>query len=388
MVGLSAALTLLNEGLSVLLVERGQAPPQRPLDVGLRVSAINPASRAWLQGLGAWDCCALRAQAYTRMQIWESEPEEKLEFSAAELGEARLGDIVPNALLRSALWSRMVDHPALDARFGCSVEQISHGKACVRVGFSDGSKARGSLLLGTDGTRSVVRGLLGIETRVFDYQQTAMVAHLQLESPAGKIARQRFLPTGPLGMLPLQDDFMSCVWSTTADRAEALQSMEENEFIGRFERASQQQCGMVKSVVARACFPLRRQDALSYGSNRCVLLGDAAHGVHPMAGLGVNLGFADVALLGEAIAGARAAGRDLASPVLLRRYVRQRRSEAIVMSRGIHALQRCFMSRSPLLGQMRRFGMQLLDGMPGAKRALFLRARGDHDRPHNSGVAG
>ena len=263
--------------------------------------------------------------------------------------------------------------------------QISQRGNAVRARLCDGSSVRCRLLLGTDGSRSAVRDLLGIETQVFDYKQTAVVAHLELKSPIGPVAMQRFLDTGPVGMLPLKEHGMSCVWSTSPEQAKLLKSLPNKAFAERFMEASQHQTPDVAAIWARGCFPLRRQDAERYTSGRCALLGDAAHSVHPMAGLGVNLGFADVACLVELVAAAQVRDADISARALLRRFARERRSEATLMSRSIHALQRCFMSSAPVMGEMRRFGLRLLNDLPAAKRQLFLRARGGYFMLNNPG---
>jgi 2-octaprenylphenol hydroxylase len=232
------------------------------------------------------------------------------------------------------------------------------------------------LVVGADGRDSLVRTVLGIATGGWGYDQRAIVCNVEPAHWHRETAWQRFLPTGPLAFLPLADGRCSIVWSADDARAEALLALDEPSFIDALEDAFQERLGPILSIGPRAAFPLRLQYAKSYVRPRAALVGDAAHAIHPLAGQGVNLGFLDVAALGDALEHAREHGRDIGGLATLRRYERARRGDNLLMLAAMDAFKRAFGNRVPPLVVARNLGLYAADHIGPLKRAFMREALG------------
>jgi 2-octaprenyl-3-methyl-6-methoxy-1,4-benzoquinol hydroxylase/2-octaprenylphenol hydroxylase len=227
-----------------------------------------------------------------------------------------------------------------------------------------------------DGAGSPLRRLAGLDTHGHDYGQRGVVAHVATEQPHQCTAWQRFLPGGPLALLPLADGRSSIVWSLPEDEAQRVLALDDDAFCAELGVASDFRLGRVLSSTRRAAFPLRLQLADRYQAERLVLLGDAAHAVHPLAGQGVNLGLRDVAELRDTLLAARAAGRDIGAAHVLRRYARRRRSADTLDALGFDALARAYAWQSSPLVAARSAGIRLLDRLTPLKRLLSGHAAG------------
>jgi 2-octaprenylphenol hydroxylase len=221
--------------------------------------------------------------------------------------------------------------------------------------------------------------LLGIDTAGHAYHQDALVAHVRTAKPHRNTAWQRFLPTGPLAFLPLPDDRSSIVWSTTREEARRLRAMDTSGFSAALTAASDEVLGACDLTTPVASFPLKLQYALDYVRPRAVLVGDAAHSVHPLAGQGLNLGLLDCASLVDVLSG-EAGGRPATGyngeHRLLRRYERWRRSENLLAATAMDGLERLFASQNPVVAQLRQAGLSAVSKMPFVKRELIERAMG------------
>ncbi len=348
-----------------------------PLD--LRVSALSRASQALLERTGAWPHVLARGAApYRRMVVWEERGTPRGEgsicFDAAELGEPDLGHIVENRAVQAALLARAVQHGVTILRAGLDVLEIRDDAVSVTTG--EGRRLSTALLVGADGGESVVRRLAGIGTRGWEYGQHAIVAHLAPELPHAETAWQRFLSNGPIALLPLVDRHVSLVWSTSPEEARELARLDSAAFAERVTVASAGILGHLEPVTGRAEFPLRLMHALSYTRPRIALVGDAAHGVHPLAGQGVNLGLMDCAALVDVIGDTLAAGGDPGDVAPLRRYERWRKAENLPAMALMDGLKRLFSNDDPLLSWARRTGLSLADRAAPVKRRLIERAMG------------
>jgi 2-octaprenylphenol hydroxylase len=230
-------------------------------------------------------------------------------------------------------------------------------------------------LIGADGPESATRALLGIETAGHAYLQDALVAHVHTAKPHGSTAWQRFLDTGPLAFLPMPDGRSSIVWSATLSEAARLRAMTPEEWGAALTAASGAVLGDCVASTAPASYPLKLQYAVEYTRPRAVLLGDAAHVVHPLAGQGMNLGLLDCAELAAVLAEAGGAGW-FGEYRLLRSYERRRRTENLSAATAFDALERLFANGSPMMAGLRRAGLGALDQMPPLKRVLAQRALG------------
>ena len=362
-----------------------QAAPSVESDWDLRVFALSRASQQVLDICGAW--AGLRAQkrcAYERMCVWDAKG--TLTFDCAALGEPNLGFIVEGRALQTEC--RRAAAAAGAVFMEAALHEVVLTDTLVRVRLDDGRELQSHLLIGADGSNSTTRRLLGIETAGHAYHQDALVAHMRTAKPHRNTAWQRFLPAGPLAFLPLADGRSSIVWSTTRAEAGRLRALDAAAFGDEVTKASEGALGVCELTTAVASFPLKLQYALDYVRPRAVLVGDAAHTVHPLAGQGLNLGLMDCACLADVLGGDDGAGGMGAAKVrsatagysgehrLLRRYERWRRSENLLAATAMDGLERLFASTHPLMGQLRSAGMNAVGKMPVVKRQLIERAMG------------
>ncbi len=374
LVGLAAALGLQQQGYAVQVLERGPGPGRATAvdDYDLRVFAIAPAAQRLLQQLGVWSAIAAqRISPYQRMQVWERDRRHSLRFDAAEIHAPTLGHIIENRVLQQALWQALQPGTCLT---GVEVQSLQRDTERVTLQLADGSSLSAALVVAADGRESPVRNGLGIELTAGEYAQTAVVCHVQTEQPHAETAWQHFLPTGPLALLPLADGRSSIVWSST--EAASLLQLDDAAFCLRLGAASQHVLGTILGTTRRLSFPLGVQHAERYAVERGVLIGDAAHIVHPLAGQGVNLGFGDVAALIEVLGAARAQRRDPGSLRLLKRYERARRADVIDMVAVTDALYRAYSVQLPGWDALRVRGLGAVNALPLLKHRLIRRAAG------------
>ncbi len=375
MVGAAAALAAARSGLSVGLVEARVPPSWRPEDdIDLRVVALAPSSAALLRELDVWTSVRdARAQAYRHMHVWDAASGAAIDFDAADTGRAALGWIVENRLLQHVLWQAL---RAAGVRMLCpaSVQAFHVRDDAVDVQLADGQGVAARLLVAADGAASPLRTQAGIATRGRAYDQRAVVAHVTTERPHQATAWQRFLPGGPMALLPLADGRSSVVWTLPTAEARRIEALDDEAFMAAVAAASDLRLGRITATTRRAAFPLKLQLARSYQAERLVLIGDAAHVVHPLAGQGVNLGLRDVAELRDTLLAARMAGRDIGAAPTLRRYARRRRSADTLDAHVIDALGHVYGWQQPMLVALRRGGVHSVNRVGLLKRALAMRA--------------
>ena len=366
-------------GLRVALIEPKPAAPPRtgePLD--LRVSALSHAAGALLETVGAWPRIRERGPcAYQRMIVWDSTGRagdaDTLVFDAADVGEPDLGHIAENRAIAAALLERAVAGGAVV--LGTAVSGLELGPDVARVTLGERRLAAG-LVIAADGADSPARGFAGLEVEGSSYPQEAVVAHLAPAEPHLSAARQRFLPDGPLALLPLADGRVSLVWSTRPAHAEELVTLDNAAFGSAVTRASDAVLGELTASGPRARFPLRRFQAQSYLATRFALVGDAAHTVHPLAGQGVNQGFLDVARLVAEIGAALGRGEDPGDARALGRYARARRAENSVVGGALDGLWHLFADERSGVKRLRRTGLGLVNRNGPLKRFLIDAALG------------
>ena len=394
MVGAATALALARAGFSTALLEaHAPAPWRADAEVDLRVVGLAPSSVALLDELGVWPSIrAARVGPYAHMHVWDAENGAAIDFDAASEGRDRLGYIVENNLVQWMLWRQLEAAGGSSSAPGARRAGASTGGVrllCpaavtgfearedrIQLQLADGELLSAGLLVAADGAASPLRQLAGIATQGRDYAQRAVVAHLSTERPHQHTAWQRFLRSGPLALLPLADGRSSLVWSLPEAEAQRVLGLDEQAFADEVGVASDFKLGRITAVSARAAFPLRLQLAERYQAERMVLLGDAAHAVHPLAGQGVNLGLRDVVQLRDTLLAARAAGRGIGASHVLRQYARRRRSADTLDALGFDALARVYALQSPALVAMRGLGVRLLNTFEPFKRRLSDHAAG------------
>lgn len=376
MVGATLASLLSRSGFSVALIEARQPQPfDAGADVGLRVSAISPGSSAILEQAGAWkQVSEQRSRPYRRMQIEDGVELEPLLFDAPVFNLQRLGTIVENNLLQWSLWQVVGSSGLVDIYSPDQMESIGFSSDQNTVSLESGKDITASLVVGADGAASRVRKAVGIGQDYYAYNQKGLVAVVGKQKPNPGVAWQRFLADGPLAFLPLADGRSSIVWTLPSDEADRLLALDVEEFIAELDLASSGWLGKVESCGPRAAFPLSMRLSECYASRRTVLVGDAAHVVHPLAGQGVNLGLADVADLTELLIRVRQTGGDIGSAATLQKYDRRRRSESETMAFAMHALRSMFGIEG--LSPLRRVGLALVKRSWTIKDMFLQRAAG------------
>ena len=377
MVGAAAALALRRAGFSTALLEaRAPSPWLAQDEVDLRVVGLAPSSIALLNELDVWTSIRdARACPYTHMHVWDAQSGAAIDFNAADEGRDLLGYIVENNLVQWALWQSL-EAAGVQRLCPATVKDFEVRTDRVVLDLADGESLSVRLLVAADGAGSPLRQRAGIGTRGRDYGQRAIVAHVSTERGHAGTAWQRFLPTGPLALLPLADGRSSLVWSLPEAEARRVQALDDAAFLTELGIASDFRLGRITATTARAAFPLKLQLADAYEADRLVLLGDAAHAVHPLAGQGVNLGLRDVAELRDTLVAARDQGRDIAAAHILRRYARRRRSADTLDAYGFDALARIYAWQSMPLVAARALGVHLLDRLSPLKRRIAVHAAG------------
>jgi 2-polyprenylphenol 6-hydroxylase len=377
MVGSALACATAEAGFQVCLLEVRE--PQRSWpeeEVDLRVSALTRASQRVLEHLGVWRRMReMRISPYTDMEVWDAGGSGRIHFSAAEIGEANLGHIVENRVTQLALWERLEVLEGVTLRCPSKVERLllEEGPAVV---LADGTRLQARLIVAADGRDSQIRTMAGIGTQGWVYDQHAIVATITPERFHGYAARQRFMKQGPLAFLPIDDGRCSIVWSTSPQEAEQLMGLDDTAFCQALTQASDNMLGEIRAVGPRGVFPLRLEHAERYVLPGLVLIGDAAHAVHPLAGQGVNLGFLDAATLAETLIDARSADRPIGAVATLRRYERARKGANMGMLAAMDAFKRTFSNEILPLKLVRNLGLTLADRSGPLKQLMVKRAMG------------
>ena len=375
MVGACTALALAGKGFRVAIIEA--AVPRDNINSSdeaydLRVSAISPRSRGILQQLGVWQQLAdERVCYYEQMHIWHQHGQASVAFDAVDLARSNLGAIVENRLLQQTLYQACERESRIEWFMPDQIETLleNHARG-VELRLNSGRCLSAGLLLAADGRHSPTRALAGIDVQHGLYRQTAIVANVETEYPHRYTAWQRFLSTGPLAFLPLANGQSSIVWSCDNEFAAQLDSATDEEFCDALGEAFEFRLGRLDSCSARMSFPLGWHHCQHWLKGRALLIGDAAHSVHPLAGQGVNLGFSDVEVLTQLV-GDRS---DYIPQKQLRRYERQRKSETWVAGNSFGALKWIYGLDQKWATRLRDLGMRVVDETPWFKRALLEKA--------------
>ncbi len=357
-IGSALALALARDGFEVAVVEAREPKPWRAEDeVDLRVVALAPDARDLLDNLDVWKAISSsRIGPYRHMRVWDA-------LAPGTLASAK------RSLEGSASSSVRICCPA-------AVAEVENDVDVVTATLADGTRLRAKILIAAEGAESSVRKQLGIAFDGRDYGQRAVVAHVTTERPHEGTAWQRFQPGGPLAFLPLADGRCSIVWSLPDAEAARILALDDAAFRAELGCAFDFRLGAITSTTPRAAFPLRLRLAEKYVAGRCVLAGDAAHLVHPLAGQGMNLGFRDVACLRRVLRGARERGSDIGATHVLRRYERERRSESVSAARSFDAIERVFGSTFLPLAVLRGASLAVANVVGPLRQALADTAAG------------
>ncbi|NMM42701.1 FAD-dependent monooxygenase [Pseudoalteromonas arctica] len=374
-VGLTLALGLAKANISVVVIDAAAKQVLPGDDYGLRVSALSLASQALFESLNVWpEIIAKRACAYTHMDVRDQDSFGKIAFNSGELELPQLGHIVENDIIRYALIKELEKHSQATLMFDTRYQQIHQSENDVFITLESGEPVIAKLLVAADGANSSVRKQFNLPITFKDYDHNAIVATVKTTEPHNNTARQVFLPTGPLAFLPLPDaNTHSIVWSTSPEHSQTLLAMDNSDFNKAVMAALDGQCGLCEVQSARTAFPLKMRYAQKWVEGKVVLIGDAAHTIHPLAGLGMNLGLKDAAYLIELLSQPQ---KEFASSRTLRDYERTRKLDAqkhIAMMQGLKEL---FEGVHPFKKLIRGVGLSMVDNLGPIKNLFAKQAIG------------
>ena len=395
MVGSALAVALKNTQLSIALIETQLATVPSTLalqcdDVDMRVSALNRASENFLTSIGIWDDIPQgRKCAYDKMRVWDGEGTGHIQFDAVEMGESHLGHIVENRFTANALLNSIQQQKNLQVFAPATVKEIEQFDFDVIAGQStpayfihldNGQTLHTPMIVAADGARSFVRNWAEFETSEWDYEHHGLVCTIETELSHQDCAWQRFTEDGVLAFLPVKSqsdkNLCSIVWSCPESVAEQLTRLDDNEFAQQLTMAFENKLGNVIACGPRAAIPLRQRHAKRYIKQGIVLVGDAAHTIHPLAGQGVNLGLMDAYVLADEIKQGVARGLSAHNDQLLQRYERRRMPENLTMMATMESFKRLFSVKTPALRWLRNWGMTKVNAAGFLKNHIVQEAMG------------
>ena len=384
-VGATLAATLAAAGIRTAVVDAAPLPPMELPDFDGRAYAIALTSKRLLAAAGVWDRLPEEPCPILGIRVADGRPGEpasplSLHFDHADVGEEPFGWMVEARALRVALNARLPHLPHLSV-FAPARAEVERGPQGVVLRLSDGQEIRARLVVGAEGRNSPLRRQAGIPAARLDYHCMGIVGAIAHEKPHHNVALEQFLPHGPFAQLPMHGipghpHVSAIVWTERTAIAKAALAMDDAAYGRQIAARLGDHLGAVTPIGRRWSYPLTAMHAARYTAERLALVGDAAHGIHPIAGQGLNLGFRDVAALAELVIAAVNAGEDPGAPGLLARYQAARRPDSLVMLGATHALERLFTSRLPPVRIARRLGIAAVDRLPALKRFFARRAMG------------
>ncbi|ANK87618.1 MULTISPECIES: ubiquinone biosynthesis hydroxylase [unclassified Rhizobium] len=378
-VGLSAAVAV-KQAAPHLKVSVVEAAPEHVWKNDERASAVIAAAAKMLEIFGIWTEIEPEAQPITKMIVTDSRTSDPvrpvfLTFDG-EVAEGRpFAHMIPNVAMVAALRGAC-ERLGIDIRHGLSATELKTHDSHAGVTLSDGSTLESRLVVACDGVRSRLRDLAGIRTVTWDYGQSGIVATVEHERPHDGCAEEHFLPAGPFAILPLRNNRSSLVWTERTHDADRLVAADDLIFEEELERRFGHKLGALKVIGDKRAFPLGLTLARSFVAPRLALAGDAAHGIHPISGQGLNLGFKDVAALAETIVEADRLGLDIGSINILERYQTWRRFDTFRMGVTTDVLNRLFSNDAMPIRIARDVGLGIVDRLPRLKSFFISQAAG------------
>ncbi len=382
MVGLSLGLALAQGGFRTVVADAAPMSAQLDPKFDGRVSALAYATIRMYRALGVWEALEKDAQPIREILVTDGAPGRaaspfSLHFDSAEVGAPQLGAIVENRHIRAALAGRAAMEKNLTLLSPAAVKNVTATGSGVTAILGNGETVSAALAVAADGRVSPLREAMGIKTIGWSYPQIGIVATVEHEMPHNGVAYEHFLPAGPFAILPMTGNRASLVWTEEKTKAPALLALDEARFNAELAKRFGAHLGAVKAVGPRWSYPLSFHIARDFVRPRFALAGDCAHGIHPIAGQGLNLGLKDAAALAEVLLDAARLGQDIGALDVLKRYERWRRFDSVALAASTDALNRLFSNDIAPLRLLRDVGMGIVDSIGPARRFFMRHAGGD-----------
>ncbi len=376
LVGLAFACSMRQSGLRILVLDSGDAPHRDSGSYDLRVNSIHIASQTFLDAIGAWQPVqSIRVNPFEAIEVWDLYG-SRARFDAAHINEPCLGHIVESNVLTEALFNQAGRSDQVEFRFRRRVTAIEEYPTHAVLSLDSDDSLTARLVIGCDGANSAVRRCCGIQWTEQAYRQKAFVCQVRAAQPSSGVSYQKFLPTGPLALLPLDDGSYSIVWSCALDLADHLAVCDETLFARQLAQSLDCRFGDFRVLSPIRTFDLRCLAVQQYFAGRTVLIGDAAHVVHPLAGMGVNLGLMDAAALSQTLTESLHSGGSLHNFADLRVFDRWRKSENAVIAGVIDRFDRSFSTPRRDVRSVLSLGLSMTNHISVVKQAIMRRACG------------
>ena len=369
--GTLLAIALQEKGLQVTLLDRRDF--MTPLQNDGRTFAITLGSKRYLETLGIWEKLKYTPTPIQHILITDHKSQHRLHYDAKDLGRGPMGYMVRSEDLDQAIKSSLKGVEILENE---EVENLTHSLSQIHLNLKSGEMLSAPSAVAADGKFSKLRELAGITHRTIPYDQKAIVGVVKHSEPHHFIAFEHFTPFGPLAFLPLEDNTSAFVWSLDSEKSDHMMNVSEDEFAQELAATFGPHLGQFELVGTRESYPLSLTTTYKIYSDRLILLGDAAHAMHPVAGQGLNLGIRDVGDLSQILTQAKSLGLDLGSETILSKYAKSRKWDQTSLLSSTHGLIRLFGNSSRALRLLRGQGLSLVGMLPPLKTYLMKRAMG------------
>lgn len=379
--GPALALALADAGFRVCVIDRLPNTVRQDAGFDGRAYALALSSVRLLKGIGIWPMVADHAQPMLEIKVTDGRAGEgpapwMMHFDHAEIEEGAMGQMVEDRHLRRAILDRLNASDRITHLSEQEVIAQSSDANGITLTLVSGQTVTSRMVVGADGRASGTAQRAGISRTGWGYGQTAVVCAVEHEKPHGGVAHQFFMPNGPLAILPLTENRSSIVWSETDTRAAMLAQLPDDAFLDELRPAFGSFLGQIGLAGQRFTYPLNLTLADRMIGDRLALIGDAAHGVHPIAGQGLNAGLRDVGALADVLMDARRTGQDVGGPQVLQRYQQWRRFDTATLAIATDTFNRLFSNDNPLLRAARDVGMGVVNAIPGLRRGFVREAAG------------
>ncbi|MEM1303051.1 MAG: UbiH/UbiF/VisC/COQ6 family ubiquinone biosynthesis hydroxylase [Pseudomonadota bacterium] len=381
LVGSTLGLTLARSGFEVTMIDALPKATRRKKGFDGRSYAMALATTRLFQAIGLWDVLQPEAQPINEIKVSDGRPGQPpspffLHFDHAEIGPEPMGYMVEDRHARVALLDAEKEATAFTHMPEETVVSQTVVPGGVEVTLASGKTLSATLLIGCDGRRSGVAERAGIKRIGWDYHQTSLVCAIAHEKPHSGIAHQLFLPPGPLAILPLTQNRVGVVWTEETSRAAEVQNMDDAGYLDVLRPRFGDFLGDIALAGDRFTYPLNLTLAERFIDDRVALVGDAAHGIHPIAGQGLNSGIRDVAALAEVLVDARGRGEDIGTAPVLRRYQQWRRFDTATLALATDTFNKLFSNDNTALRTVRDLGMGAVNAVPGLRKSFMREASG------------